>query len=206
MSAKSASSSGRGSAPAATASRGSRIPANAVSGRPPAGVRASRREVDDQADHRHRFVRRAGGCRARAPRSGPRAPPPGAPAGVRARPRHARGRRRRGARTAARLLAPPQQRQREPRLAGSRRAADQHGARADQHGRGVDGRAAPSHRRQPHHEARAEHFRRARPAAVGDARAVLGPDAPAMRLDDLLGDREAEARSSGRTPWCGRSV
>src|SRR6202012_4631655 len=48
----------------------------------------------------------------------------------------------------------------------------------------------PSHRRQPHHEAGAEHARLL--AGGGDAVAVLDPDAAAMGFDDLLGNRQAE--------------
>ena len=83
---------------------------------------------------------------------------------------------------------------RRPARGSARRAPDQHR-------RGVDGRsvAPPSHRRQAHDEARAEHRGRRRPR-LARASAVLHPDAAAMRLDDLLGDREARARNSGRTP------
>ena len=58
----------------------------------------------------------------------------------------------------------------------------------------MDGRLAsvPSHRRQADDEARAEHLRCRRPRR-GAPSAVLDPDRAAMRLDDLLGDRKAEA-------------
>src|SRR3954465_13355122 len=46
------------------------------------------------------------------------------------------------------------------------------------------------HRRQAHHETRAEHLRTVR--TVGNANAVLGPDASAMRLDDLTRNRKAK--------------
>src|SRR3954452_21694025 len=47
-----------------------------------------------------------------------------------------------------------------------------------------------SHRGQSHHEARAED---ARTLVLRHAHAVLGADAPAMRFDDLAGDRKTEA-------------
>ena len=116
---------------------------------------------------------------------------PGGPAGGRAPLRRERGRRRPAARTAAR--------RRPPLAAAPARAATcriptglESARRARRPARRKRGwSASPSHRRQAHHEARAENLRRL--ACRGrDAGAVLGPDASAVRLDDLLGDRQAE--------------
>src|SRR4029079_15274886 len=48
-----------------------------------------------------------------------------------------------------------------------------------------------SWRRQPDHEARACHHGLA--VGVGWTQAIFGPDPPAMRFDDLLGDRKPES-------------
>jgi len=85
------------------------------------------------------------------------------------------------------------ERERKLRLARSRRPADEQ-RRARQPARQRRARSEsqpPSHGRQPHREACAEHYGR---ALRGRPNAVLGPDAAAMRLDDMLGDGEPEAR------------
>jgi len=85
------------------------------------------------------------------------------------------------------------QRQCEPRFAGPGRALDQHRARADQNGGGVDRGPAitrSSLGRQPHREAGAEHLGLG--VAGRDRGAVLGPQPAAVGVDDLLGDRQAE--------------
>ena len=79
----------------------------------------------------------------------------------------------------------------------SRRAPDQHGARADQHGRSVDRRRLIHASRD--HTVGSRTVKRApstlgSPLSVGrDGGAVLGPQAPVVGLDDLLGDRQTQA-------------
>ena len=81
-------------------------------------------------------------------------------------------------------------------LPASRRPADQHGAIARQHGGGVHAGAPPSimgsNRRQPTTK-RAPSTPAPAPSAPTPWR-FSDPDAAVMRLDDLLGDRQAEAR------------
>ncbi len=98
-----------------------------------------------------------------------------------------------------------EQGKRQRRLAASRRAADQHAVLADEHGAGVKVAASRHAAGRRDDEAGAEHLRRiagrrARPGAV------LGGDAAAMRLDDLPGDRQAEAGilAEGTRPRGGR--
>ena len=169
-----ASTSGSGSCPAATASRGSAMPLDLAL---PAG-RAAARHRPPRDRPRARPPRPArtatAGCPGRAPRSGPRARPPGAPAAARARASsmHAVVGRP-GGRTAtcpARAASSSASASRDlpqpdgPRISTAR-APDQHRHEA------CDGRspsAMPSHRRQADDEARAEH-RRAPRRGVGAA-------------------------------------
>ena len=161
--------------------------------RQPLGV--VRREIDHQADHRDRLVIE---------------PPDAEPAHL----DQSRERRRRphqqpavtrfevNAVVADQAGEPQQpgvrrldQRQRKARLAGARRrrGSARRGRRPAPPRRARSEVRPPSHRRQAHDEARAEHVGGS--SALGRrALAVLHPDAAAMRLDDLLGDRQTEAR------------
>src|SRR6185437_5558305 len=101
--------------------------------------------------------------------------------------------RQRGARTAARLAWPLAG---DPRSVAIYRSRPVRGlvkpcARSKRRRRGSLPPRPPSHRRQPHHEARPEHAWRL--ASGGDTVAVFDPNCPAMRLDDLLTDRQAKA-------------
>ena len=181
-----------------------------------AALRRARRDRRRAGSTARRLVRR--------PRSGPRSAARSCPANSGApratrRPSNARAKTRSSATSAAkrrRARAAPDQRQRQRALAGARGAAHQHAALADDERRRVQGRPA---RRRRAHGAIAGRLttkrapapwrgRRLRRSAVArrSGAAVLGPDAPAVRLDDLARDRQAQARNSGRSPRSGRSV
>ena len=169
--------------------------------RGPAGGRHPAGQVDHPA--RPRATGSNGSRRMPRPRTSIRPAKrrrPGAPAGGRSPLRHARGRRatsRRRSGTRAALAARLQQRQRQRDLPRAGRAADQHRARAPTSTAeawmvgSIALKHRRSHRRQADDEAGAEH-RGSSPSCVAARRAVLGPDAAAMRFDDLLGDRKAE--------------
>ena len=152
-----------------------------------------RREIDDEIDHDRRDMRHAAGCPGRAPRSARRAR-----SGARHEPAVDRGERRPGRRRPARCASD----RRRSAQAGERtcRCPMRRGSARPVRRPAPRWREASSRRscrRQADREAGAEHHRRAAGLLAGP-RAVLRPDAAVVGLDDLLGDRQAEARSSGR--------
>ena len=209
---KAASTSGRAAVPAATASRGRVIPSiSALRGRSARACRAASvgRQIDDQADHGDRLVRRAAGCRGRGFRSGRPAPAPGAPAAGRARlSTWARSSATSRAKGSAPCAAALQQSPGQPRFAGAGRPADQHGLGADQHGGGVDGRdrgsrAITSPAGAPRSARRA---RAARSSPAGDAPCGSRPGCVPPCASTICLEIDRPSPEFWPKPWCGRSV
>ena len=190
--------------PDATASRGRLMPAitrlAAGGGGHSFGVGGG--EIDHQSHHRHRLERQRAGCPGRAPRSArERGGRPHQQAAVTGLEMDAVVGDQAGERQQRRCRRPASSASASRDLPAAGRPADQHGARA----RPAPPRRGRSELRRRHHIAGSRTMKRA-PSTAGASsaaparHAVLHPDAAAMRLDDLLGDRQAQVPNSGRSP------
>ena len=193
---------------AATASRGSAIPADRRFGLVPAAGR--RRPPRDRPPGRppRPARRRPAGCRARAPRSGRPAPPP---ARTSSRPCAASSM---GAvvadqpreRAAAPCCGGVEQRQRKPRFAASRtaRGSARRGRRPARRRRGRSVRRRPSRRRQAHDEARAQHAGGS--SGVGGAPVRFSAQMRPPWASTICLEIDRPRPEFWPKPWCGRSV